>query len=248
MSGTKQKVILYGTVVAMTLALAVSLGTGAFAPVYAAAENESMDHEGHEMHAEKEWRKPAKQSVNDVMIEVKFRTSSGSETIDTFTSFTQTGGYARGVGVDDRRAGSPATFTLTGLVGPEKHNLYEMADYFYKHPSNLGIIDPRFSSNGITVNLNLHGVPIRSFDYVNCDITDYHIETLDDGIYTYQEDQGMGIAIVDVFSFECNGYEPKNNYHNTVKNMEKNGKTGYSSLDYKKEQRAYLQSESYPKN
>ena len=247
MSGTKQKVILYGTVVAMTLAFAVSLGTGAFAPVYAAAENESMDHEGHEMHTEKEWRKPAKQSVNDVMIEVKFRTSYGSETIDTFSSFTQTGGFSR-IPEEGKRGSSLATFTLTGLVGPEKHRLYEMVDYLYKHPSYLGTVDTRFANNGITVNLNLNGVPIRSFEYVNCDVTDYHIETLDDGIYTYQEDQGMGIAIVDVFAFECNGYEPKNNYHNTIKNMEKNGKTGYSSLDYQKEQRAYLQSESYPKN
>ena len=248
MAETKQKVILYGTIVAITLILAVSLGTGEFAPVYATAEDESMKHD--EMHTEKEWRKPAKQSVNDIMIEVKFRTSSGSETIDTFTSFTQTGGYARGTGVDDRRAGSPTTFTLSGLVGPEKHNLYEMADYFYKHPSNLGVIDPRFTSNGVTVSLTLDGVPIRSFEYVNCDITDYHIETLDDGIYTYQEDQGMGIAIIDVFSFECNGYEPRNNYQNTIMELQKKngGHTGYSSLDYKKDQRSYLQNESFPKN
>lgn len=181
--------------------------------IFAEHQEESLDHSVHEttQSMEKSWRAPGKMSVNDLMIKVTVLNTDGEMEYDTFTSFTQTSGFIR--------ENEKPSFTLKGLVGPEKHYLYEMIDSYYTHGQHP--VANNYDGNKVIVSLEYNGIPVRQFEYANCDVADYFVETLDDGIYTYQEDQGIGIAFVDTIEFDCQGYMPHNNYYATVEKQEK---------------------------
>jgi len=53
-------------------------------------------------------------------------------------------------------------------------------------------------------------MPVRVFKYTSCKIIDYKIDTLYDGVFTYDPNGGSSRAFVDKFTFECDGYKPLN--------------------------------------
>lgn len=189
--------------------------------IFAEPQEESYDQSDNKItnSSEKPWRVPSKMSVNDIMLKVQVQNKDGQMEYDTFTSFKQTAGF--------KSESQAPTFTLKGLVGPEKHYLYEMVDYSYVMNSALPNHDYR--ANKFIIYLEYNGIPVRTFEYSNCKITNYFIETLDDGISTYQEDQGMGVAFVDNFEFVCNSYMPHNNYYAMIEKQDRMEKKSHQT-------------------
>lgn len=176
--------------------------------------------------SEKPWVVPNKMSVNDLMIKVQIQNSDGQIEYDTFTSFKQTSGF--------KSKNESPKFKLEGLVGPEKHYLYEMADYFYNYGQSMVL--GKYDGNKFIISLEYNGIPVRSFEYTDCDVTNYYVETLYDGISTYQEDQRMSIAFVDQFEFVCEGYKPHNNYYAALEKQERMEQKSQTTKEVKTKQ------------
>ena len=97
-------------------------------------------------------------------------------------------------------------------MGKDTPMLYEATDQASKY-------GPRgyfFTYREFDVNVYLHqdGETIRQFNYVNCRVSDYKVDTLFDKEEGWH---GKGFAIVDEFKFTCMGYTPQNPLYNLMK-------------------------------
>jgi hypothetical protein len=152
--------------------------------------------------------------VENIATTAEFNFRDGSET-SAFQQFTQTGGFgittqdatARGKtqsGADHTGRTKPS-FTLEKIAGGTPY-LYEAADEAQKHILNSGMEFP-YKFFDVTVYVATGGDVLRSFEYHACKITNYVMATRSDNEEGYT---GKGFALVDQFTFECDGYLPLN--------------------------------------
>jgi hypothetical protein len=130
--------------------------------------------------------------------------------------FTQTGGYgtttlSSGTAKSKSQESSETTgrskpsFTMEKVVGGTPY-LYAAADETQKYFASSGFeYDYKFFD--VTVYLANGGDVLRSFEYRDCQVTNYSVATRSDNEEGYT---GKGFVIVDQFSFECKGYAPHN--------------------------------------
>ena len=136
--------------------------------------------------------------ANDITIHTVFSFRQTIEESNNFQVYKQISGF-------DHSSESPS-FQLAGVVDFDRTYLYEAADTIYKrgvhnHQHQYGQFD-------VDVYLNQKDNIFRHFKYVDCRVVDYKVDTLFD-----KEDgwnSSHGFAIIDKFTFECNGYKPIN--------------------------------------
>jgi len=141
-----------------------------------------------------------------------FEFRDGTEIIP-IQQFTQTSGFGTKTitGADDPRAPSAKTgrqtptFTLEKIVGSTPY-LYEAADQAQKYQLNAGM-EYQYKFFDVTIFVAAGGDVLRSFEYRDCKVTSYAVTTRSDNEEGYT---GKGFAVVDQFTFECEGYEPIN--------------------------------------
>lgn len=92
---------------------------------------------------------------------------------------------------------------LEGLVSPEHDILYGAAKTEYYNRSG----STNQSNFRLTVDIISGDKTIRTFSYVNCEITDYNLNTYFDTSYSY--DKKSGFAVVEKFEITCRGYDIK---------------------------------------
>ena len=151
--------------------------------------------------------------VENIATTAEFNFRDGSET-SAFQQFTQTGGFGTTT-VDatgrtkndagDHTGRTKPSFTLEKIAGGTPY-LYEAADEAQKYILNSGMEFP-YKFFDVTVYIAAGGDVLRSFEYHNCKVTNYVMATRSDNEEGYT---GKGFALVDQFTFECDGYQPLN--------------------------------------
>ena len=158
--------------------------------------------------------------VEGISTTAEFKFRDGTE-ISPFQLFTQTGGFgtttleatlraqtgsniAQNDGGEKTGRSKPA-FTLEKNVGGTPY-LYKAADEAQKYILNTGMEFP-YKFFDVTVYLTAGGDTLRSFEYTDCQTKSYLVTTRSDNEEGYT---GKGFVYVDQFTFECDGYTPRN--------------------------------------
>jgi len=105
---------------------------------------------------------------------------------------------------------SNPTFVLEGIVG-NTPLLYSAIDDNLKVQSQTGI-NPSVSTFQVDIELMVDGNHIRTFNYSDCRVTDYVVESdrdKEDGYF-------KGFALANIIDFECIGYHPNNPIYDTM--------------------------------
>lgn len=148
-------------------------------------------------------------TVHDMSLVVVYESSQGVLHSKDFTYYSQLSGFDRfkpyGGGVLTQ---TKPSFIIEGVVTPKHHMLYEMVDYVWKNPTIA--YQTMYSQNDFYIGLVQDEIPVRVFKYTSCKVTDYKVDTLYDGVFTYDPNGGSGRAFVDKFTFECDGFKPLN--------------------------------------
>ncbi len=157
----------------------------------------------------------AYKTVHDLVLSVTYVSSQGTIESDDFTYYSQISGFNRNIITVSTGSGESATqtkpaFILEGIVTPEHHLLYDMVDTVWALKNEA--YRSMYSQNDFYIALLQDNIPIRTFKYENCKVTDYKIDTLYDGLFTYDPNGGGNRAFVDKFLFECDGYQPLNDF------------------------------------
>ena len=159
-------------------------------------------------------------TANDIEIHTVFSFRGVVEESDGFQIFNQVSGF-------DRDVESPV-FTLQGAVNYDRIHLYNAADMTFLHgPSGTNHDYGQFD---VDVYLNKDGVVFRQFEYSDCSITNYKVDTLSDKEEGWSTSKGF--ATVDQFEFSCNGYKPINPLSDMMQSSSDKADT-QSSLDLK---------------
>lgn len=156
-------------------------------------------------------------AANDVKIHTVMTFKQGVEESDGFQVFIQNKGFN-----EERET---PQFQLIGVVDADKRLLYNTADYTFER----GLSDQNHEYSNFDVDVYLrNGIPLRTFHYSDCRVTDYKVFT------DYDKEEGWfgkGFATLDSFAFTCNGYQPENILEKYYNQHEKAKTT--SSLDLK---------------
>ena len=154
---------------------------------------------------------------NDVTIHAEFEFRDAVEKSDGFQIYEQVSGFDR---VSDS-----AVFSLVGAVNHDRVYLYEAADMTYQR----GVANTQhdYGQFDADVYLQKDGITFRHFEYSDCSITDYTVDTL------FDKEEGWttskGFTTVDEFEFECNGYKPHNPLSDSMNADSYNGNTESST-------------------
>ena len=101
---------------------------------------------------------------------------------------------------------SGVSFTVEGVVD-ESPLLHEAMDEAYKYRLSNSAFDFQFKYFDVNADFVKNGESVISFDYNNCRVDNYQIETLDSNDFeSYHKE--IGFAIVDKIIFVCSGVAP----------------------------------------
>jgi len=152
-----------------------------------------------------------------------FSFRDGTEIIP-IQQFSQTGGFGTttlDATSKPKNSGNDVTgrkipsFTMEKIVGGTPY-LYTAADQAQLYAINSGFEHP-YKFFDVEVLVASGGDVLRSFKYKDCQVVNYALITRADNEEGYT---GKGFALVDQFSFECNGYTPMNPAMDVMKKVE----------------------------
>ena len=146
-------------------------------------------------------------TVHDMSLVVVHDSTQGILHSKDFTYFSQLSGFDRNI-VNGKVSPDKPSFVLEGIVTPNHQPLYNMVDYVWEMKDNGYRMN--YAQNDFYVALVQDDIPVRVFKYSDCRVTNYMVDTLYDGVFTYDPNGGSGRAFVDKFTFECEGYKPLN--------------------------------------
>ena len=160
--------------------------------------------------------------VEKISTTAVFEFRDGTEIVP-IQQFIQTSGFGTKTltGADDPKAPSSKTsrqtptFTLEKIVSSTPY-LYEAADQAQKYQLNAGVEYP-YKLFDVEILVVAGTDVLRSFEYRDCKVTSYAVTTRSDNEEGYT---GKGFAVVDQFTFECEGYKPINPAMDTLKVVE----------------------------
>ena len=156
---------------------------------------------------------------NDVTIHTAFTFRDAVEKSDGFQIFEQVSGF-------DRISDS-AVFNLAGAVNYDRMYLYEAADMTFQR----GVTNTQHDYGQFDVDIYLQkdGTTFRHFEYSDCNIIDYTVDTM------FDKEEGWttskGFTTIDEFEFECNGYMPHNPLFESMNAADRYNASTESSMD-----------------
>jgi hypothetical protein len=146
-------------------------------------------------------------TVHDMSLVVVYDSTQGILHSKDFTYYSQLSGFDRSkVYAGGVQTQTKPSFILEGIVTPNHHLLYDMVDYVWEM-QDVGY-QMRYGQSDFYIGLMQDEQPVRVFKYTSCKVIDYKVDTLYDGVFTYDPNGGSGRAFVDKFTFECDGYKP----------------------------------------
>jgi len=139
---------------------------------------------------------PVENSLGDIEIQTTFHfVSIGSVSLGSFSVFDQQGGF---------KDNEPTSFRLVGLADIDKIGIYELADRSFQRRD--GSIDDPQNKFDVDVKIVQHEEVLHEFKYRACRMIDYKVKTLFDADETFSGKTKF--AIVDIYEFQCRGYNP----------------------------------------
>jgi hypothetical protein len=169
--------------------------------------------------------------VENISTTMNFKFRDGEELMPV-QQFTQTGGFGTKElkGADDPRAPTGVTgrskpaFTMEKIVG-ETPLLYKAADERQLR-ALASTLEYSWKSFDVDVVIGNGDYILREFSYRDCQVVNYNVATRSDNEEGYT---GKGYAIVDQFTFECDGYTPLNPLYDLMNKVPK-ANTASSSI------------------
>lgn len=141
--------------------------------------------------------------AEDVKTVLTFTFRDGIE-VHEFPVFVMTSDF-----VDNRET----TFQVKGVVNEAPH-LHKALDEAFKYRLMMSSTNASFDFDyrffDIDVDFTRDGESIRLLPYSNCEIQDYHVETLNSHDYESYLSSKSGFAIVDTIEFRCGGVNTQN--------------------------------------
>ena len=156
-------------------------------------------------------------TIGDVHALATFTFANGQEIID-FPLYSQGTVLSK----------SNPTFSLTGIVG-DSPILYDAVDKNLKLQGNTGS-HQNLDLFSVDVELMVGDDVVRGFNYNECRVTDYVVESKRDK----EESYFKGFALSNTFSFECAGYHPNNPIYDAMFEVE--SAKNISSMDLRNTQ------------
>ena len=156
---------------------------------------------------------------NDVTIRTEFTFRDTVEKSDGFQIFKQVSGF-------DRTSDS-TVFNLAGAVNYDRMYLYEAADMTFQR--GVTNIQHDYGQFDVDIYLQKDGTAFRHFEYSDCNIVDYTVDTM------FDKEEGWttskGFTTIDEFEFECNGYMPHNPLFESMNAADRYKANTESSMD-----------------
>jgi hypothetical protein len=159
--------------------------------------------------------------ASEIAIHTVFTFRQAVETSDSFQVFKQVSGF-------DRESESPS-FKLEGIMDYNRAHLYEAADVTFQRGDDT---QHNYGQFDVDVYLQQGNLTLRHFQYEDCNISDYKVDTLFDKEEGWNSNKGF--ATIDIFEFECSGYKPNNPVMELLKSTY--DVKGQSSLDLRNTQ------------
>lgn len=114
------------------------------------------------------------------------------------------------------------SFEVQGIVGPNSY-LHKALDVAWetRKVNSVYYVSP-YQYFDVDVSITKKDQVLRNFDYVDCKIKNYRVDTLTDKEEGYTTSKN-GFAIIDVIEFQCAGLQPSNpQYDNLIGQYKKN--------------------------
>lgn len=160
-------------------------------------------------------------TAEDIRTTLVFKFREGTELVPVQV-FMQKSGFGGSTAFRDN-----PVFEIQKVPGDTPY-LYEAADKSQKYRGRGGF-EYQYKFFDVEVLLAKGGNVIRQFNYQDCTVVNYKVDTLSDKEEAYF---GKGFAIIDQFKFECSGYKPNNPIYDKMKNNQAKANTT-SSKDIK---------------
>lgn len=123
---------------------------------------------------------------------------------------------------------SRPTYSFSKVVG-DTPLLHEATDVFQKFMGRDASYPHHFNDFESTVDVYADGKHVRAFEYSDCKINSYKIDTLSDKEEGYTTSKGF--VVVESYTVECTGYEPHAIDYDTMVAYKKTTSNTLSSLD-----------------
>jgi hypothetical protein len=114
-------------------------------------------------------------------------------------------------------------FTLIRAVG-ETPYLHRAVDQTYEWGGRVAPQEYPYKFFDVTVEMIQAGQSLRTMDYKDCSVTNYKINTRTDNEEAYTTGGKTGFAVVETYTFICNGFVPKSPVFDAMIKEEQNRK------------------------
>ena len=146
----------------------------------------------------------------------------GLRAVDNNDKFSS--GEGSGEKFVSRQFSSIPTFELAGIVS-NTPLLYDTVDKNLKLQGNTGS-HQNLDLFSVDIDLMVDGETVRGFNYNECRVTDYVVETE----RSKEENYWKGFPLVNTFDFECQGYHPNNPIYDAMYEIESGNNISSSDL------------------
>lgn len=114
-------------------------------------------------------------------------------------------------------------FTLQRIVG-ETPYLHEAVDQTWQYQGRATALEYPYKLFDVTVEMIQAGKSVRTFEYGDCQITNYKVITEFDKEEGYTTGGKTGFAVMETYTFICNGYNPVAVTYDEMIKEKQNGK------------------------
>jgi hypothetical protein len=122
-----------------------------------------------------------------------------------FQGFTQVNSLFNTLGGGLAKSTSPE-FTLQRIVG-ETPYLHRAVDQTWENNGKISGLEYPYREFDVTIDFVQAGQPVRTLSYGDCSITNYKVATEFDKEEGYTTGGKTGFAVMETYTFTCNGYK-----------------------------------------
>jgi hypothetical protein len=146
--------------------------------------------------------------------QVTFKFKEATVTYD-FQAYTQTNSLfdTRSGGVS--RSTAPE-FVLERIAGDTPY-LHRAVDQTWENAGRITGLEYPYRLFDVNVDFIQAGQPVRSFEYGDCSVTNYKVRTEYDKEEGYTTGGKTGFAVIETYTFICNGFNPVATMYDTMK-------------------------------
>jgi hypothetical protein len=144
-----------------------------------------------------------------------------------FQAYTQVNNLFNTLSSGVSRSTSPE-FTLQRVVGDTPY-LHQAIDQSWKYGGKISAMEYPYREFEVTIDFIQAGQPVRTFSYGDCSVTNYKVATEFDKEEGYTTGGKTGFAVMETYTFTCNGLEPTSPIYDAMIKEKQNGNSKSST-------------------